>query len=184
MERLYSIVPNNQGGDIMEEVKEVVKETTQEPEVKGKTFTQDDLNAFMAKAEAKFEKKTAAKLQEIQEAQKLAGMSETDRMSAENKTLKERLALNEQEKLITQFGKELLIKGLPAEFAEYIPVSDADKAKGAVDFLSTYKANIEKPLTERIAELEKLLSNANLRGTAPKAAIGTTAVVKPLPKVF
>lgn len=140
-----------------------------------KTFTQEEVNALVAKEKAKYEKVTAAKLQEFEEAQKLAKMSEAERQAIEFKKMQEKLQEYESKDLVNQFKLELTNKKLPSDFAEHIPVGNAEKAKAAVDFLSKYTDEVMAPLNARIEELTKQLKNASLRGEPPKSPSGTAA---------
>jgi len=160
--------------------------TTPQPttEPVARSFTQDEVNALMAKEKAKFEKVTQSKLAEIEEAQKLASMSEAERDKAEKAKLKEELNQYKNEKLATQFKLELSSKTLPPDFADFIPVQDAEKAKAAVDFLAKYKTDIASVLQKEIDDLKQQLTNANLRGVTPKAVSGAAATKTSIPTIF
>lgn len=149
-----------------------------------KTYTQEELNAIIAKEVGKVEKITQSKLKELEEAERLKGMSEAERQAAELKKAREELNQYKNEKLATQFKLELSNKTLPPDFADFIPVADAEKAKAAVDFLAKYKADITSVLQKEIDELKQQLTNANLRGVTPKAVSGGGTTKTELPKTF
>jgi len=153
--------------------------TTQTAETpKSKTFSQEELDRIVSERVKRATEKKAA---EIQEAQKLAQMSESERAVAELKTAKEKLLQYENDKLVTQFKLELSTKALPPEFAEIIPVADAEKANAAVKFLSTYKETLIAEKQKEIDVLKEQLKNAEIRGVVPKAVSGSTAGKHSLP---
>lgn len=137
---------------------------------------QEYLDRVIAREYAKMQKKAEAKIEEFKEAERLKNMSDAERQSAELETARKRIAEFERERLVQQYSVELAEKGLPKELAELIPAQNAESAKKAIDYLANYKAQVEKPLSDRIKELEEEIKNANLRGTPPKAASGTGVV--------
>lgn len=163
-----------------------------------KLFTQAEVNAFIAKQ--KVDKDTLAqraeeiaqkKLEAFKQAEKLKGMSDTERIQEELKQAREEAELLKQEKsnyekerLVLQYEKELTTKGLPSDLAKLIPINDADNAKLALDGLAKFKAETEAPYLEKIKALEEQLKNASLRGTPPSAVGNTTQNKKEIPSVF
>lgn len=161
-----------------EEVKTPGVETPEQPaaEPAGKeepvSFTpkqQEFINSLIAKEYKKINDKAEKKMQEMAEAEKLKNMTDAERMQAELKAAKEKIANFERQQLINQYEIELAEKGLPKEIAKYIPVSEAEAAKEVVDRLGSYRASVEEPLKTKIAELEEELKNASLRGYPPKS---------------
>lgn len=143
-------------------------------------YIDDLINKQYAKIQATADKK----LKDIEQAERLKGMSDIEQANEKLKLAEERLAEYAQKELVNQFKVELTTKGLKAEFAELIPVNDADKAKKAVDVLSSYKSEIEKPLLEKIKELEEQVRNATLRGQAPKVSGANVETKKSIPTLF
>lgn len=168
-----------------EEIKTPVADGTENPQgqppagAEGKdeplTFTQKQqefINNLIAKEYKKINDKAEKKIQEMAEAEKLKNMTDAERMQAELKAAKEKIANFERQQLINQYEVELTAKGLPREIAKYLPVTDADSAKEVVDYLGSYKTAVEEPLKAKITELEEELKNANLRGFIPRS-VGT-----------
>jgi Mg-chelatase subunit ChlD len=63
-------------------------------------------------------------------------------------------------------------------------VQDAEKAKKAVDFLSSYKAEIESAYTDKIKDLEEKVRNLSLRGNTPLATANTHEVKRHNPTII
>lgn len=130
---------------------------------------QELVNKIVARELAKVQTKTEKRIAEIQEAEKLKNMSEEERRQAELESYKKKVAEYEKQHLISQFKVELSEKGLPAKYADVIPVGDAEQAANAVKFLSDYVAEIKTQYEAKITELETQLKNAGLRGAPPKS---------------
>lgn len=134
-----------------------------------KTFTQEDLDKILAKKFAQWERKAEQrandKAKEVEEAEKLKRMSETERQQAEmKKQLEEYNKMKSEmarEKLSNQVVKELASRNLPCEYSEYVMVEG--DAEATMERLSTfaekYNADIQK-------EVDRLV-NERLRGKAP-----------------
>ena len=155
------------------------KNTEKTPKAKPPTFTPEQEEHFKAvidkeyaKLSAKFDKKER-EAAEAAEAAKLAGLSEAERTKAELEAAQKKITEYEQQSLIGQFKIELSGKGLPVEFADNVPIKTADEANKFVKLLAKFKENIEKPLSDKLADAEENLRNATLRGYAPKAPQGT-----------
>jgi hypothetical protein len=149
-----------------------------------KTFTQEELDNIVKERVARA---TEKKAKEIEEAQKLANMSESERSAEELKKAQGTIAEYQRKELISQFKIELQGKGLPAEFADHINVFDAEKAKAAIDFITKYKNDTISALNDKIKQLETDLNNANLRGITPKAVNGaanSSGNLSPIGKLF
>ncbi len=120
-----------------------------------------------AKAAARYEKEYQKKLtalEEAEKAEKLKKAPDAEKLKIESE---KRLAAEKQREA-AELKLSLLTQGLPAEYADILTSDDEDKVDKAVEFLATYKANVEKPLNERIEKLTQALKNANLRGPAPR----------------
>lgn len=178
--------------DNKQQVVDTVDTTTAKADETGAKATKPEFNEeqqkyideLINKQYAKLQSKAEEKLKALEQAEKLKSMSEVERAKEELKLAKEKLAEYENEKLVNQFKVELTTKGLKADFAELIPVSDADKAKKAVDFLGSYKEEIEKPLLEKIKVLEEQLRNTALKGGVPSVPSTSTEAPKSLKKVY
>ena len=153
-----------------------------------KTFTQEQLNKISARQKASYqrmaEKKAAAILTQQQEKQRLDGLPESERLKADYEKTKERLAKYEAEATIMRLERDLAAKGLPADLASVIPISDAAKSKDAVETIAKFKEGVEAPLLEKIKDLEQQLNNANLRGVTPKAVSGGNKTAPSIPTIF
>lgn len=142
------------------------------------------IDELIGKQYAKLQSKAEQKMKELEQAEKLKSMSEIERAQAELKMAREKLAEYEGEKLVSQFKVELTTKGLKSDFADFIPVQDAEKAKKAVDFLSSYKAEIESAYAEKIKSLEEQVRNLSLRGNTPLATKNTSELRKEIPTLI
>jgi hypothetical protein len=142
------------------------------------------IDELIGKQYAKLQSKAEQKMKELEQAEKLKSMSKIERAEAELKMAREKLAEYEREKLVSQFKVELTTKGLKPDFADFIPVQDAEKAKKAVDFLSSYKAEIESAYAEKIKDLEEKVRNLSLRGNTPLATANTLEVKRHNPTII
>lgn len=142
------------------------------------------IDGLISKQYKKLQTKADEKLKQLEQAEKLKSMSEVERAKEELRIANEKLTEYENEKLVNQFKVELTTKGLKSDFAKFIPVQDADKAKQAVDFLSSYKAEIEKGYTDKIKDLEEQVRKLSLRGNVPTGTKNTSSAPKSTPKIF
>lgn len=139
-------------------------------------MTQDDVNRIVSE---RVKRESEKKAKEIEEAQKLAQMSESERAAAELKKAQDIINEYKTKEFTSQLKIELQSKGLPADIANHIKASDAESAKNSIDF---FKKLIDGKIAEKdakIKELEQQLTNANLRGTTPKAVTGTPGEITP-----
>jgi len=133
-------------------------------------YTQADLDRAVSKAiethRKKWEAEAATQMETARtEAEKLARMSEQERLQH---TLKEReaaLAAKEREltrkELRAQAAAELAKRGVPADFADFAKLDDADACQASIDLLSgTYLAALEAGIASGVM--------AKVGGTAPK----------------
>lgn len=132
----------------------------------------DKIREITKRASERAERKANAKLKEIEEAERLKNMSESEQQAEKIKRYEARIAELEGERLKNQFKIELSNAGLPNELANFIPVQDADKAKDAIDFFKKFKAEMANEYEKKISELETQLKSAQMRTPAPKAANG------------
>lgn len=153
------------------------------PSPDGKTlFTQEQLNAIIAKELAKVEAKSAQKQKEIEETEKLKTMTETQKQALEFQKIKDELATFKRGQFAAEYKAQLIERGLPGELAQVMPVEDAEKAQIVLENLEKFKITLLAEKDKRIEELEKELKNAGMRGTPPKSVNtptgGTGTVLK------
>lgn len=168
MENLENNVVNEEVQTQEIEVKE--QKEQKQPEIK--TFTQAELDAILNKKFAQWSKKAElqaeAKAKEVEEAEKLKRMSESERQQAEIKKQLEELnrvkAEMAREKLSGQVVKELAARELPTEYAEYVLVEgDSDATLERLNiFAEKYKADVAKEVERQVTE--------RLKGNAPTIA--------------
>lgn len=127
------------------------------------------ISEITRKAYERAEKKANDKLKAMEEAERLKNMSESEKQAEQIKQYEAKIAEYEQRDLKNQFKVELSAAGLPQDYADYIPVSNADKAKEAITFLKNFKDSIVNDYEKRIKELESQLKSAQMRTPAPKA---------------
>lgn len=129
-----------------------------EPEPKGKTYTEDEVNAIVQQKKAALEKQFKASLEnKLSEAQKLASMTAEQKVEHERDTLKAELEKLKQEKALADMAKEA--RGILQESG--IAVSDgllsnivtasADQTKQNVeDFKKLWSEAVEAEVTKRL----------------------------------
>lgn len=138
--------------------------STEAPDNKEKTFTQEELEKIIEKRLAREKKNLAEKIEaERQEAEKLAKMSERERQQAlldkREKALAEREKALERANLLNETTKQLSSKNLPIEFADYLMADDAENTFNRIsEFESKWNAALEIAVNER------------LKGNAPVAS--------------
>lgn len=120
------------------------------------------------RAEKRVEERAAAKLKEIEEAERLKNMTESEKRDEEIRQYKAKIADFEQRELKNQFKVELAAAGLPQECADFIPARNAEEAKEAISFFKSFKDGIVSAYEKRIKELESQLKSAQMRTSAPK----------------
>lgn len=153
---------------VPEENPEIVSENVgeSESEVTTKSFTQEEVNKVVEKRLERAIKKFQEKLEaEKTEAEKLARMSEKERMEAEFQKQKDQFEMEkkqyQREKLELQTIKELSVIGLPTEFSEFVMADNADKVKANIESL---KDQWEKAIDAAV--------NSRMQGSKPKASTG------------
>ena len=161
--------------------KEIVEtekaETNEVKEVK--TFTQEEVNAILEKRLSREIKKIEAEKQkamelelkaELEEAEKLAKMSEAERVKAkaekerikfekERKKFEEEMRAFNQERMLNTTMTTLSEKNLPVEFASFLRADNAEQImENIAIFGKHFNEAVEKAVTER------------LRGKTPQAS--------------
>ena len=163
---------------VNEEIVETEKaETNEVKEVK--TFTQEEVNAILEKRLSREIKKIEAEKQkamelelkaELEEAEKLAKMSEAERVKAkaekerikfekERKKFEEEMRAFNQERMLNTTMTTLSEKNLPVEFASFLRADNAEQImENIAIFGKHFNESVEKVVTER------------LRGKTPQAS--------------
>lgn len=129
---------------------EVSKENVQE-EKKEKTFTQEQLNKYLATEKAKWKQESEA---EKNEAERLAKLTAEEKATEKEKKLAEKeIELNYKE-LVGNAKDVLSDKGIPVSFANWI-VSKEDTAEKVTekieDFSKKFNSELEKMVVKRLA---------------------------------
>lgn len=156
----------NTNTDVVEMQETQTEASTQETKAEEttKTFTQEQVNNFLAKEKAKWEKKAEA---EKEEAKKLAKMNADEKAQYEidkrTKALEEREQAIQLKELQAEAKNILNEKGLPIELYTLLPYQDAESVKKGIDTLQTA---IQKAVDSTV--------NERMKGTAPQKATETT----------
>ena len=170
----------NQNVNVNETV-EVTEEIKPQEEIK--TFTQEEVNAILEKRLSREIKKIEAEKQkamelelkaELEEAEKLAKMSETERVKAkaererakfekERKKFEEEMRAFNQERMLNTTMTTLSEKNLPVEFASFLR---ADNAEQIMDNISTFEKHFNDAVEKAV--LERLRGKTPQTGTATK----------------
>ena len=147
-------------------------EKTETNEVKEvKTFTQEEVNAILEKRLSREIKKIEAEKQkamelelkaELEEAEKLAKMSEAERVKAkaekerikfekERKKFEEEMRAFNQERMLNTTMTTLSEKNLPVEFASFLRADNAEQImENIAVFGKHFNEAVEKAVTERL----------------------------------
>ena len=155
---------------VNEEIVETEKaETNEVKEVK--TFTQEEVNAILEKRLSREIKKIEAEKQkamelelkaELEEAEKLAKMSEAERVKAkaekerikfekERKKFEEEMRAFNQERMLNTTMTTLSEKNLPVEFASFLRADNAEQImENIAIFGKHFNESVEKAVTERL----------------------------------
>ena len=169
----------------MEEEVKVQENQNQEQQenVQSETFTKEQVEKMLQAetdrkvskaletAKAKWQEEFQAKLtEEKNQAEKLAKMSESERLKAEFDKEKQAFETERQqflrEKLELQTVKELSTLGLPTDFSTFVM---ADNAEAIKENISILKEQFEMAIEKAVAE--------KLRGHTPKTATQTGTTV-------
>lgn len=164
------LLASDEGGESNEST-EQTEGTTTEITKDEKTFTQADIdkivNERLAREKKKIEKANEEKYQaqlkaELEESEKLAKMSEAERLKAQAekerkqfeseraKFESEMKAFNEERMLNTTM-KTLAEKNLPVEFAQFLKVDNADDIMENISVFEKYfNESLEKMVNERL----------------------------------
>ena len=124
----------------------------EEGKSKSKTFTQEELNAILAKERGKWETKLS---EQVEEAKKTAKMTadQKSRYEAEQaeKKLQERIAAVTKRELMADAKAELSEKGLPADLAELLVYSDEDAYRESLEkVVNAFSEAVDKQVTDKL----------------------------------
>ena len=166
---------------VNEEIVETEKaETNEVKEVK--TFTQEEVNAILEKRLSREIKKIEAEKQkamelelkaELEEAEKLAKMSEAERVKAkaekerikfekERKKFEEEMRAFNQERMLNTTMTTLSEKNLPVEFASFLRADNAEQImENIAIFGKHFNEAVEKAVTERLRGKTPQVSTVN-----------------------
>lgn len=131
-----------------------VNENNENGEVK--TFTQDEVDTIIKGRLAKERKSWEKLIQDQQtEAEKLAGMTEKEKKSYQEKKresdLAEREAAITRRELMAQAKDSLADKGIPIELAEALTFTDAETCNKSIQVVSkAFQEAVEKAVNERL----------------------------------
>lgn len=133
-----------------------------------KAFTQADVEKMIAREQAKWKRQQE---RAVSEAQRLASMTAEQRAQEEAKQREEDLARREAElnrrELRAQALETLAAKQMPAELAEMLDYTDAEKCSASIDKVhKTWQAAVQKGVEARVA------------GSPPKTGGGKNAAPK------
>lgn len=162
----------NQNVNVNTEEQVAVEETKTNEGVKEvKTFTQEELDAIVKDRVARETKKIAAEKQkamelelrvELEEAEKLAQMSEAERERAkaekerkkfekERKMFEEEMRAFNQERMLNTTMTTLSEKNLPVEFASFLRADNAEQIMENIAIFDKYfNETVEKVVLERL----------------------------------
>lgn len=146
------------------ETQEPITTTTTEPE---KTFTQDDVNRLIAQRLAAEERKHQKQVQAAREegrteAEKLAKMSEEQRVQHEREQAEKQAQAREAElakreaeltrrELKATAGATLESKGIPRDLAEILDYTDADACNASIAVLEkAFNESVQAKVNERL----------------------------------
>lgn len=121
-----------------------------------KTFTQDEVDTIIKGRLAKERKSWEKLIQDKQtEAEKLAGMTEKEKKSYQEKKresdLAEREAAITRRELMAQAKDSLADKGIPIELAEALTFTDAETCNKSIQVVSkAFQEAVEKAVNERL----------------------------------
>lgn len=141
---------------ILENTEETTQGTPAPTEGAEKTFTQKDIDSIIEKRLARERKEADERIKNaVTEAQKLAQMSADERLEHERvereKQLKDRESEITRRELKAEAKAQLADKGLPVEFADALPLTDAESVQTAIEvFDKAFRIAVEKGVNERL----------------------------------
>ena len=152
-----------------------------DPPPAGKTFSQDEVNKIIADRLAKEARKTEDAVKAARtEAQKLATMTadekaEHERLEREAKLAQREADIARREMRATAL-QTLGEKQLPAELADVLDYTDADKCNASISSIEkVYRAAVQKGVEERMKGNPPPAATGKPTGTAPQGLKGAVA---------
>lgn len=138
-----------------------------------KTFTQDELNAILAKERGKWETKLS---EQVEEAKKRAKMTADQKSKYEaeqaEKKLQDRIAEVTKRELMADAKAVLSEKGLPTDLAELLVYSDEDACKESLEkVIKAFSGAVDKQVADKL----KASAGAPRKGSSDSAMSGVEA---------
>ena len=145
-------------------VEQVQQEPQQEETKPEKTFTQAELDAIVKKRLDKAEAKFNERLNQLEEAQKLAQMSEQEKqqfefdkrvqdLEAREKALKEKENAYNKQQYHNEIENQLKTKGLPTDLADLLTGFDAETVASKIDSLAQSMGNsVSNQIQEKLKQ--------------------------------
>lgn len=155
----------------MEQAQQGGEQEARQGEREERGFTQADIDRIIAREQAKWRRQQERAVETARtEAQRLAGMNAEERARTEREAREAELSRREAEitrrELHAQALDTLAGRGLPAELADVLNLSDAQSCEASIRKVeSAFRASVQKGVEER------------LRGSAPKAPDAQSAAV-------
>ena len=181
----------------MEEQNTSVEQEQQEPqqekqEQQERTFTQKEVDAIVKKRLDKAEAKFNERLNQLEEAQKLAQMSEQEKqqfefdkrvqdLEAREKALKEKENAYNKQQYHNEIENQLKTKGLPTDLADLLTGFDAETVASKIDSLAQSMGN---SVSNQIQEKLKQSSIPQESTQQPKALLTREQIERMTPQEY
>ena len=174
-----------------EQNEQVVKQPQEETKPE-KTFTQAELDAIVKKRLDKAEQKFNERLNQLEEAQKLAQMSEQEKqqfefdkrvqdLEAREKALKEKENAYNKQQYHNEIENQLKTKGLPTDLADLLTGFDAETVASKIDSLAQSMGN---SVSNQIQEKLKQSSIPQESTQQPKALLTREQIERMTPQEY
>ena len=171
---------------------QVVEQQPQEETKPEKTFTQAELDAIVKKRLDKAEAKFNERLNQLEEAQKLAQMSEQEKqqfefdkrvqdLEAREKALKEKENAYNKQQYHNEIENQLKTKGLPTDLADLLTGFDAETVASKIDSLAQ---SIGSSVSNQIQEKLKQSSIPQESTQQPKALLTREQIERMTPQEY
>lgn len=181
----------------MDEQNTSVEQVQQEPqqekqEQQERTFTQKEVDAIVKKRLDKAEAKFNERLNQLEEAQKLAQMSEQEKqqfefdkrvqdLEAREKALKEKENAYNKQQYHNEIENQLKTKGLPTDLADLLTGFDAETVASKIDSLAQSMGN---SVSNQIQEKLKQSSIPQESTQQPKALLTREQIERMTPQEY
>ena len=181
----------------MEEQNTSLAQVQQEPqqekqEQQERTFTQKEVDAIVKKRLDKAEAKFNERLNQLEEAQKLAQMSEQEKqqfefdkrvqdLEAREKALKEKENAYNKQQYHNEIENQLKTKGLPTDLADLLTGFDAETVASKIDSLAQ---SIGSSVSNQIQEKLKQSSIPQESTQQPKALLTREQIERMTPQEY